>query len=758
MALSQLNTGVAELDFDQLKDYLSMMSPQQRQQVAAQYKNSPYASIIIPMAMGISQEEQQKAQAMQAQQQQGAQEQPKVVDQAIAQMAPQQLPEDQGIAQLPAQNLAQMADGGIAGYADGSLPQDVYSGDSEYGGPGMAQGGAVERYQSGGSSSPKDKFIAEYGSLAQRVAEDTGIAPELILSQWGLETNWGTKTVGKFNFGNIKDVTGKGPRAVDKAEGSRDAYKTYKSPEDFASDYARLLKVNYPNALNTGSDVGAFAEGLQSGKRGAYATDPSYGKKIAQVATQLMPVSSAQAGEPTRQGPTREQLIAQIPGQAAAGRTTPPESTDRTLLDRIFGAGEAATSMATGLAAIPLGAGRKLLQEAAYGRSDPMADQMARYTFAPRGEAGKEYVEGIAQVAQDLKIPGYVPAATPIGPGLRAATQMGRAGAQADEAAAAAAQAAAPRIPGQLVSDTRVPGEVAVPSTAVPGKPAITNIPTSGEAARQAAALAAQREAAAAAAQRSGAAQQTAAAAKVAGERMGAEGAYTGAAGARANLAGAAGTAAQAAPGAEVPAETPSFSGVSSANEAFRKFERDQQNALVADLTKDQRKDIADAAKETAPTAGKKGWTNEDWVLLGLGLMKSKNPRFLGALGEAGMDVIANKRAVAKEEREEDYRRALTREATAKAKTLESGAGDAAKAVAYADKEFDNWLNSVKDSVGWLSASQEQRDAAITKKRQQLLREGFAVYKIPMPAGVGTPQVAGSQLSPADQALLAKYS
>lgn len=169
MALSQLNTGVAELDFDQLKDYLSMMSPQQRQQVAAQYKNSPYASIIIPMAMGISQEEQQKAQAMQAQQQQqGAQPQAKVVDQAIAQMAPQQqLPENQGIAQLPAQNIAQMADGGIAGYADSGPPQDIYSGDAEYGGPGMAAGGAVERYNGEFGS-----FTSPYGMSEEALAMD----------------------------------------------------------------------------------------------------------------------------------------------------------------------------------------------------------------------------------------------------------------------------------------------------------------------------------------------------------------------------------------------------------------------------------------------------------------------------------------------------------------------------------------------------------------------------------------------------------
>jgi hypothetical protein len=65
---------------------------------------------------------------------QAGQQQPKVVDQEIAGMAPppqqrmaprplqqpaSRLPEEQGIAQLQAPNLERMADGGIAGYADG---------------------------------------------------------------------------------------------------------------------------------------------------------------------------------------------------------------------------------------------------------------------------------------------------------------------------------------------------------------------------------------------------------------------------------------------------------------------------------------------------------------------------------------------------------------------------------------------------------------------------------------------------------------
>ena len=56
----------------------------------------------------------------QAQQQaQQMQQQPTVVEEQIAKMAPQQLPEDVGIGALPAPNIEGFANGGIVGYADG---------------------------------------------------------------------------------------------------------------------------------------------------------------------------------------------------------------------------------------------------------------------------------------------------------------------------------------------------------------------------------------------------------------------------------------------------------------------------------------------------------------------------------------------------------------------------------------------------------------------------------------------------------------
>jgi hypothetical protein len=75
------------------------------------HKNDPYI-----MALAMSESNRRKE--MRASGQGAMQEQPKVVDQMVAQMAPQQMPEDQGIGQLPAGEM-NFAGGGIIAFADG---------------------------------------------------------------------------------------------------------------------------------------------------------------------------------------------------------------------------------------------------------------------------------------------------------------------------------------------------------------------------------------------------------------------------------------------------------------------------------------------------------------------------------------------------------------------------------------------------------------------------------------------------------------
>ena len=120
---------------------LRKMSDQQLAQYAKMHANDPY---IFPLAFQESQD--RKSMRSEAMAKQSGQAQPPVVQQDLAQMMPQQtpqqvggqqvggqqvaqLPEDQGIGALPAQNMQGLAGGGITGeqhYADKGLVEPAY--------------------------------------------------------------------------------------------------------------------------------------------------------------------------------------------------------------------------------------------------------------------------------------------------------------------------------------------------------------------------------------------------------------------------------------------------------------------------------------------------------------------------------------------------------------------------------------------------------------------------------------------------------
>jgi len=87
---------------------LSMLPSNSLQQFAQLHKGDPYI-----MSLVMSESNRRKKLQQAGMQPQG--EAPKVVDQMISSLA---LPEERGIAQLPTPNMANMADGGIAGYSD----------------------------------------------------------------------------------------------------------------------------------------------------------------------------------------------------------------------------------------------------------------------------------------------------------------------------------------------------------------------------------------------------------------------------------------------------------------------------------------------------------------------------------------------------------------------------------------------------------------------------------------------------------------
>jgi len=200
------------------------------------------------------------------------QEQPKVADQEISSMT--RPPEEVGIGALPVD--MNMASGGIIAFD---------------------QGGYVPSYSGKKDSAVdvKKVFVDEYGPVAKTVGKELGVDPSILLAQWGMESRWGSSTVGDFNVGNIKDFSGKGKKGFDKAEKSNDAYREYESAEAFGKDYVNLMQRNFPKAIGSGSDLDAFTSGLQNGRLGAYATDKNYGKTLAKTLTSLVPISSAQA-------------------------------------------------------------------------------------------------------------------------------------------------------------------------------------------------------------------------------------------------------------------------------------------------------------------------------------------------------------------------------------------------------------------------------------------------------------------------------
>jgi hypothetical protein len=110
--------------------------------------------------------------------------------------------------------------------------------------------------------------------------------PLLLETLARLETAGGDKTIkgpngeDSNNLFNIKDFSGSGFRAVDKAEGSNDKYRTYATREDSKRDATDMIRRLYPQAAEatTGEE---FADGLLNGVGGRkYATDPAYREKI----------------------------------------------------------------------------------------------------------------------------------------------------------------------------------------------------------------------------------------------------------------------------------------------------------------------------------------------------------------------------------------------------------------------------------------------------------------------------------------------
>ena len=169
------------------------------------------------------------------------------------------------------------------------------------------------------SDQQRQEFISQIRPQAEAAARELGVDVRGVIAQAALETGWGTSqprdaSGGSNNLFGIKAGPGwRGDRvAADTTEFAngiagteRAQFRAYGSVAENLEDYVRVLRDNprYAAALNTGSDVRAFASALQSG---GYATDPTYADKLVAVAGQLDTLNNVNSFKSGGNGPIHD--------------------------------------------------------------------------------------------------------------------------------------------------------------------------------------------------------------------------------------------------------------------------------------------------------------------------------------------------------------------------------------------------------------------------------------------------------------------
>jgi flagellar protein FlgJ len=160
------------------------------------------------------------------------------------------------------------------------------------------------------SSETQANFISDLWPAAREAGQQLGVDPRNLIAQAALETSWGTKVphdasgqssnnlfgmktgshwAGASVAAATQEYLSQGSSGQNAAPVSTTGqFRAYGSRAQSFQDYVALLRNNprYAAALNTGSNVHAFATALQ---RGGYATDPDYASKVSSIAGSINP-------------------------------------------------------------------------------------------------------------------------------------------------------------------------------------------------------------------------------------------------------------------------------------------------------------------------------------------------------------------------------------------------------------------------------------------------------------------------------------
>ncbi|WP_323752556.1 flagellar assembly peptidoglycan hydrolase FlgJ [Marinobacter sp.] len=157
-----------------------------------------------------------------------------------------------------------------------------------------------------------EQFVSELMPFAQRIGQESGIDPRLMIAQAALETGWGKHMIEgdgnepSFNLFGIKADTRWSGEAVTitttefrggVAIKERADFRAYSDYEASFRDYVEFLQSNprYQEVLSSAGEPEVFAEKLQ---QAGYATDPEYGSKIRRIMNRdsLMTLSMGNGG------------------------------------------------------------------------------------------------------------------------------------------------------------------------------------------------------------------------------------------------------------------------------------------------------------------------------------------------------------------------------------------------------------------------------------------------------------------------------
>ena len=164
--------------------------------------------------------------------------------------------------------------------------------------------------QGGEIGEVQQQFLASIKPWTEETGARLGVAPEIVAAHAALESGWGQRPLrqgtgadtnnlfgikagGKWQGDVASNVTTEYEAGSGTALKKTERFRSYPDQASAFRDYAQVLLDNprYRAALNTGSDAGAFAQGLA---RGGYATDPHYAAKLTQLATRLQRTAAAE--------------------------------------------------------------------------------------------------------------------------------------------------------------------------------------------------------------------------------------------------------------------------------------------------------------------------------------------------------------------------------------------------------------------------------------------------------------------------------